>query len=54
VKELNFSLLVNNVFNHTYESNGYTYSYQAGGVITENFLYPQAGINLLSAVRIRF
>lgn len=54
VKELNISLLVNNLLNHAYESNGYTYSYQAGGVITENFLYPQAGINFLSAVRIRF
>ncbi len=54
LKELQISLLVNNIFNHQYESNGYTYSYEYEGVVTENFLFPQARINFLSAVRLRF
>ena len=54
VKELTFSLLVNNLFNHLYESNGYTYSYiYDKQVITENFYYPQAGTNFLLAVKVR-
>ncbi len=55
VKELNFSLLVNNIFNHLYEPNGYTYSYiYDRQVTTENFYYPQAGTNFLLAVRVKF
>ena len=54
VKEITFSLLVNNVFNELYESNGYTYSYVSDKqVVTENFYYPQAGTNFLLAVRVR-
>jgi iron complex outermembrane receptor protein len=52
-KEVGLSLLVNNLFNTQYESNGYTYSYLYYGKITENFLYPQAGTNFLAALRIR-
>ena len=54
VKELTFSLLVNNLFNHLYESNGYTYSYiSEKQTVTENFYYPQAGTNFLLAVKVR-
>lgn len=53
-KSLRLSLLVNNLFNEQYSPNGYTYSYKVGEVITENFLYPQAGTNFLSAIEIRF
>ncbi|HLO45258.1 MAG TPA: TonB-dependent receptor [Leadbetterella sp.] len=53
-KDLNFSLLINNIFNHEYESNGYTYSYLYEGKITENFVFPQAGINFLAGMRLRF
>ncbi len=54
IKELTFSLLVNNLFNHLYESNGYTYSYiYDKQVTTENFYYPQAGTNFLLAVKVR-
>ncbi len=53
-KEIGLSLLVNNLFNAEYESNGYTYSYLYGGKVTENFLFPQAGTNFLAAVRLRF
>jgi iron complex outermembrane recepter protein len=53
-KDLNFSLLINNIFNHEYESNGYTYSYIYADKITENFVFPQAGINFLAGMRLRF
>jgi iron complex outermembrane receptor protein len=54
VKEITFSVLANNILNHLYESNGYTYSYIYGQqVVTENFYYPQAGANFLAAVRVR-
>jgi iron complex outermembrane receptor protein len=54
-KELGISLGVYNFFNTRYEANGYTFSYRAGGnLITENYYYPQAGINWLLAVNISF
>ena len=45
IKQLEFSFLINNLFDVTYESNGYYYE---GG-----FYFPQAGINVLGGVRIR-
>lgn len=54
LKDLSFTLLLNNIFNKKYESNGYTYSYIYGETITENFVFPQAGINFLVGVRARF
>lgn len=53
-KNIGLSLLVNNLFNTQYSSNGYTYSYLYDGKITDNFLYPQAGTNFLAAVKLRF
>lgn len=54
-KSVNISLLANNIFSTEYESNGYTYGYIFGGErITENFYYPQAGINFLGAVSLKF
>lgn len=53
-KELSLSLLVNNFLNTLYESNGYTYSYIYGGLITENFFYPQAGTNFLVGLSLKF
>lgn len=53
-KKLDFTLLLNNVANTLYSSNGYTYSYiYEGKTITENFYYPQAGFNFLAGVVIR-
>jgi iron complex outermembrane receptor protein len=49
-----FTLLVNNLLNEKYESNGYTYSYIYGGKVTENFVFPQAGTNVLAGVKLRF
>ena len=49
------TLLLNNVLNEMYSSNGYTYSYRfAGAKTTENFYYPQAGFNFLLGASIRF
>lgn len=53
--EIAFNLLVNNVLDEKYESNGYTYGYIAGGALTqENFYFPQAGRNFLVGVNFRF
>jgi iron complex outermembrane receptor protein len=50
-----FTLLLNNVLNELYSSNGYTYSYRyAGATTTENFYYPQAEFNFLLGASIRF
>lgn len=55
IKELGISLAVNNVLDKKYETNGYTFSYKAGGTLsTENYYYPQAGINFLLGVHLRF
>lgn len=45
LKNLEFSLLVNNVFDVEYESNGFYYE--------GPYYYPQAGINILGGFRIR-
>ncbi|MGZ5136087.1 MAG: TonB-dependent receptor, partial [Flavitalea sp.] len=53
-EEANLVLLLNNVFNKKYEPNGYTFSYQAGGVLsTENYYFPMAGINFMVALNIK-
>jgi iron complex outermembrane receptor protein len=55
MKQLKVGVLVNNLFNYTYENNGYTYSYLYGGsTTTENFYYPQAGRNFLVRLTCNF
>ena len=55
VKKINLSLLVNNIFDRKYESNGYTYSSLYQGVrTTENFYFPQAGTNFLLSLNLKF
>ncbi len=46
--------MVNNLFDAQFSSNGYTYTYLAGDLITENFVYPQAGINFMLGMNIQF
>ncbi|HKL04011.1 MAG TPA: TonB-dependent receptor, partial [Cryomorphaceae bacterium] len=53
-KKVQFTVLVNNILDERYVSNGYTYSYIVGDEITENFYYPQAGINFLAGVNLIF
>lgn len=52
--EVRINLLVNNIFDAEYSSNGYTYSYVYNGVVTENFYYPQAGTNFLIGLDLVF
>jgi len=48
LRTLRFNVLVNNLFNQLYETNGYTWGYIYGGNrVTENFYFPQAGRNFL-------
>ena len=51
---LKFNLLVQNVLNRKYASNGYTYSYIFENTITENFVFPQAGIHFFAGFDVRF
>ncbi|MBO0932781.1 TonB-dependent receptor [Fibrella aquatilis] len=54
-KEIAFTLLINNLFNELYESNGYTYAYiSEGKVASYNAYYPQATRNFLAGVRVKF
>ena len=54
-QEIAFTLLLNNVLNELYESNGYTYAYISEGKVTaDNGYYPQAGRNFLAGIRVRF
>jgi iron complex outermembrane receptor protein len=55
IKEIGLNLQANNVFNALFEPNGYTFSYiSESRTVTENFYYPQAGINFLVSVNLRF
>lgn len=61
VKALEFSLLINNIFDHLYEPNGWTFRYYVPGegdrsreLITENYYYPMAGINFMAGINIKF
>lgn len=64
-KEIKFTVLVNNIFNRLYESNGYSYSErytyvdengaaQVTPTSTYNYYYPQAGFNVLAGMSVRF
>lgn len=55
IKNIQFALLVNNVFNEMYESNGYTFSYLYNQTLTtENWFYPQAGTNFMASINFKF
>ena len=48
LQTLRLNVLVNNLLNQKYETNGYTFGYVYGGErVTENFYFPQAGRNFL-------
>lgn len=46
--------MLNNIFDAKFSSNGYTYSYLAGDIVTENFVYPQAGFNFMLGLNVEF
>ena len=55
IKEVALKFAVYNILDQEYESNGYTYGYIYGGARTqENFYYPQAGMNWLGGVTLKF
>jgi iron complex outermembrane receptor protein len=55
IKNINIGLLVNNILDKKYESNGYTYSsLYPWGIVTENFYFPQAGTNFLLSLNLKF
>jgi iron complex outermembrane receptor protein len=49
-KSTTFILQLNNIFNKKYEANGYTFSYIAGGPVTENFYFPMAQFNFMFGI----
>ena len=60
IKSIVFSGLINNIFDRTYESNGYFYTYDDtwSGPTTTTIegagYYPQAGINFLAGMNLKF
>lgn len=56
IKNIGISLLVNNVLNEEYSSNGYTWGYYYGAdqLYQQNNYYPQAGTNFLLGVSMKF
>ncbi len=55
VKNVEATLQINNIFDETYESNGYTFGFISDGETTHsNFYYPQAGRNFLARLSIGF
>jgi iron complex outermembrane receptor protein len=56
MKEIELALLVNNLLNREYVSNGYTYGYvgASGRQETFNWYFPQATRNFLASVNLRF
>ena len=56
MREIGISLLVNNIFDVKYASNGYTYGYLSGlqEAHRQNYYYPQAGRNFMAMVALKF
>ncbi|MPN47344.1 hypothetical protein SDC9_194946 [bioreactor metagenome] len=49
--------MINNLFNEVYETNGYAWSEYYQGDTTRysyKYLFPQAGINLMAGVTVKF
>ncbi len=53
-KAVTATLMVNNILDAEYETNGYTYGYVYGGMQRFNYYYPQAGTNFLFQVKWEF
>ena len=51
-KSTTFILQLNNLLNKLYVSNGYTFSYLYGGLVTENYYYPMAPFNFMAGINI--
>ena len=59
-REVGLSIFANNVFDHLYSANGWSYYYlyenEDGGVneYNENYVYPQAGRNGFISLSVKF
>lgn len=54
-KEIGFSLMINNILNEKYESNAWVYRYSYENTLQKlDGYYPQAGINLMAGISIKF
>ena len=54
INEIGLNLMINNIFNVVYESNGYAFGYLYGEEFREVYYYPQAGINFMAGLKLRF
>ncbi|GAB5407718.1 MAG: TonB-dependent receptor [Balneolaceae bacterium] len=54
LKGITGTLMVNNILDAEYETNGYTFGFVAGGEQRFNYYYPQAGRNFLFQVKWEF
>jgi iron complex outermembrane receptor protein len=55
VKNVGVGLLVNNIFSKKYQSDGVTYpDIEGGKVVNYNYFFPQAPINFLASLNLRF
>ncbi len=55
VKNIGIGLLINNVFSEKYQSDGATYpDIEGGKVVDYNYWFPQAPINFLASLNIKF
>lgn len=55
IREIGFTLMLNNILNTEYVSNGYTFSYiYTSEKTTSNYYYPQAGIQCMAGLKIGF
>ncbi|MGL5893486.1 MAG: TonB-dependent receptor, partial [Bacteroidales bacterium] len=55
MKEIGIDLMVNNIFNHQYETNAWVYSYyEAGERKSDNGYFAQAGTNVMGRLSLKF
>ena len=55
VKNISVGLLINNIFSEKYQSDGATYpDIEGGKIVNYNYFFPQAPINILASLNIRF
>jgi len=55
LKEISFSLMMNNLFNEQYESNAWVYRYSSENTFQKlDGYFPQAGINFMAGISIKF
>ena len=55
IKSLELKFMLNNIFDKMYSANGYTYNdYSSGTRNDYNYFYPQAGINWLGGITLKF